>query len=137
MVIPQAVLAQIKNLVNKQTFKDVALLLEPCCAPILFITDNIDCNGSETVFTDVSITYLQAASKTTTLVFTFTNSVNGTIQVVQTATFNASGVWTGSVDTKTYFEDDISNVTVSVIINGSKVVLTSNTISLLDISNCD
>jgi len=137
-----SILNFVKHLLPKQTINDIDAILSPCCIPILEITpDNFACESgtSNTVFTSVKVSFPEAANKDVTLIFTFTNTNNNneiSAAAVHT-TLDNKGEWTDSVTVAAYFSDDTSNVTVSVLVDGARVVSTSNVVFVENIPNCD
>lgn len=137
-IVIQSVLNFVKPYANVQLLKDLNNLLQPCCKPTLSVEENYACDGSNTEFTSVTVTAEQFKNKDVILLFTFSDAG---IAEHNTATVSVAldenGSWTGGVSTLTWFGDGVSNVTVSVIEVGSKVLVTSDAVTASNIQNCD
>jgi len=135
--LSNAILNFVKHLVSKAVYEDIKALLNPCCIPTLEIASDYTCvSPSYTRFNDVTVTG-DYKNKTAILLFTITES-DGTVQTsTVVATFDENGLWNGSFTMLDYFNDGIADITVSVLVNGSRVVETSKNVHLTGIPSCD
>lgn len=123
----------------RQVYRDIATLLSPCCIPTLTVGEVYACSGSDTEFSEVTVDAgEQNANKNAILLFTFSDAaVEDHTTATVTVTFDANGQWSGGVNTMTYFENGSTGITVSVIIEGSSVLITSASVTAENIQNCD
>lgn len=136
--IKNEILNFIKTYVTINTFHDIKTILEPCCKPTISIAeDSTSCSGSDTVFSDITVSTV-LKSKTVTLIFTFTDyrgtQVSSTSLIVDT---DSSGNWTGEVVLYDYVTTGLATLTVGVVAPNSQVISTSTPIVVTGISNCN
>lgn len=135
--IKNEILNFIKTYVTINTFHDIKTILEPCCKPTLTLSGNYTCTGnSYTVFQDVEV-FTVYKNKKAKLLFTFVLSDGTTYTSSEEVTFDNTGYWIGNTTTLHFITDGIATITVNVILDGSKVLVTSNSITVTDIPNCD
>jgi len=133
-----AILNFIKNLVTKSIYNDIKILLDPCCKPSLAIAEDFACTGnSYTVFGDVTVSFPKFKNKNVTLLFTFSQPDRPDFISAEVVTLDSKGTWNDSVTMWSWVDAGTATVTVGVIVDGSKVVSTSDPITVTGIPNCD
>ncbi len=135
--VKNEILNFIKTYLTRETYIDIKAILEPCCKPTLALSGNYTCTvNSYTVLQDVEV-FTSYKNKKAKLLFTFVLS-DGTIYTAsESVTLDSNGHWIGNVTTLHYISDGIATITVSVILEDSKVLITSDSITVTDIPNCD
>lgn len=131
-----AILAFVKNLIPKSLYKDMVLLLEPCCNPVLSVSDNYACNGSDTEF-EITLTGLKPSTPITVILTMALDTTTNIYSAAVNDTSDANGEFSDTITIPFYVSDGTAYLTASVILDGSQVVTKSNTFTATGISNCD
>lgn len=139
--IKRSILAFVKHMVSKSTYKDIDMVLTPCCIPSVDF-GTYTCSGTNgtygVVFNNVVITDPTLAGKTCELFFTSPDYVPGSAYKI--ITLDSNGYWTGTVQSSwegagAPFPFTIS-VTATLLATDLSVVHRSTPVSLT-LPNCD
>lgn len=136
----QGILAFLKPLLKagyKNIYKDVELLLTPCCKPTLIGSEDYSCCDGIATCATVTVVDEHLKNKTVTLLFEFTGNTNDNHTFSTTAEFDANGEWSDSVRIWGYVENDEVEIRVGVIRENSSVITYSDFITLINVPNCD
>lgn len=122
----------------RQVYWDLEVLLSPCCIPtIVFDTDTCATGNTAqgVLFQNVVITDTTLINKTVTAILTSTDNSGGG-GVIQQITFNSQGIWTGDLQSSWWNSDGTQTVTLTLIVDGSKVIRVSDA-QTINVQNCD
>ena len=137
-----AILNFVKNLVSKKTYKDISLLLHPCCKPTVTL-GTLSCGSLEGVqgvlFTGVTVSDPALANKSVQLILSAPEYLQH--GGIQNATLDAKGFWTGNIQTS--FEGASKpnpytlSLTLTIIPDTLDVVRKSEVQVITTVINCD
>lgn len=135
------ILDWLKNQVSKSVYKDISIILSPCCIPTVSL-GTFSCAGIPgtygVLFTGVTISDVTLANQTVQVVFTAPEYPN--TGVLTTVTLDSSGFWTGDIQSS--FEGSIFSgsytltITVELIPTNLSIVHRSAPIVVI-VPNCD
>ena len=138
--IKVSILGFIKHLVSKSVYNDIKSLLEPCCKPTLTF-ESMSCGWTQpdggvygTRFLNAEIMVSGAGGQTVTAILT-TSAFSG--GVCQHITLDAYGKWTGTLQSSWETSNLDFTATLYILKEGSKTLLKSDPIRIINMPNCD
>lgn len=139
--IKNSILGFIRHLVSKIVYKDVELLLSPCCKPI-FTFESMNCGftpGDGGVYGTrfLNATILVPGLSNKTVIAILSSDLFGGSSY-QNITLDSNGSWSGTLQTS--WENSTSDFTATLSIltkDGSRVLRVSDPISVTGMPNCD
>jgi len=139
--IKNSILAFVKNIVSKKVYKDIEVLLNPCCKTTV-IFDTFSCGFTGDVFgiifNNVTITDVTFAGRTVELFLTSVDYPTG--GVIKTITLDASGHWNGNLQSSFDGGSRPNPFTMSVVVTLLPLdldVVHRSIAHVLTVPNCD
>jgi len=136
-----SILAWLRNQVSKSIYKDIALLLSPCCYPTVNL-GAFSCSGvpgtSGVLFTGVTISDAALAGQTVQVVLSAPEYPNA--GAITSVTLDSNGFWTGNIQSS--FEGSIFPSTYTLSITVTLIPVTLGVVHrslpiVASLPNCD